>query len=218
MARRSLLRCMTPGQVEAGVDEAGRGCLAGPVAAAAVVWDPAVDHPLVERICDSKRLSPAMRDKVREFIEAHAVAWSVHMVSAQDVDRLNILRATFGAMHGALDGLGVDVDAVLVDGDRFREYVSPHSSRFVPHTCVVEGDNTYVSIAAASILAKTHRDQYVREVMHPAHPAFQWDGNKGYGSAHHITCLRRLGPTPFHRCTFAPVRSMIECDAAECDV
>lgn len=202
-----LRRFLHAGRLEAGVDEAGRGCLAGPVAAAAVVWDPALEHPLVARIRDSKRLTARAREELREFIEAHAVAWAVRLVDAADIDRLNILRATHAAMHGALDDLGVDVDGVLVDGDRFRAYISPRTGEFVPHACVVDGDNLYLPIAAASILAKTHRDRYVREAMHPAHPRYGWDRNMGYGSAEHMARLRELGATPFHRRSFAPVRA-----------
>lgn len=212
-----MRRSMRKGRVEAGVDEAGRGCLAGPVAAAAVVWDPALEHPLVERIRDSKRLSPRMRETLREFIEAHAVAWAVRLVDAPQIDRENILQATQTAMHGALDELDADVDSLLVDGNHFRPYISQRTGtgEFVPHTCVVRGDDQLLPIAAASILAKTHRDRYVRTVMHPQFPQYGWDRNMGYGSAEHMARLRELGPTPFHRQSFAPVRvaSQIRADA-----
>ena len=201
-----LRRCMREGRLEAGVDEAGRGALMGPVVAAAVVWDPGLEHPWVERIRDSKRLSARRRAELREFIEENAVAWGVQFVDAKRIDKVNILNATYEAMHGALDGLDVDVEALLVDGDRFKPYISPRpDTGFVPHACVVDGDNAFVSIAAASILAKTHRDEYVTRVLHPQHPEWGWDRNMGYGSAHHMAQLRSLGPTPHHRMSYAPV-------------
>lgn len=177
----------------------------GPVVAAAVVWDPQLDHPLVGRIRDSKRLTAKARADLRSFIEENAVAWCVRFVDAKRIDEVNILNATYEAMHGALDGLDVDVDAILVDGDRFRQYMSPRHGGFVPHACIVDGDNAYISIAAASILAKTHRDEHVVRVLHPQHPEWGWEMNKGYGSAHHMAQLNHLGPTPHHRMSFAPV-------------
>ena len=201
-----LRLCMDASAMEAGIDEAGRGCLAGPVVAAAVVWNPELDdHPMLALVRDSKRLSPGQRAKARAFIEENAIAYAVRFVDAPRIDGVNILRATFEAMHGAVDDLGLEVDALLVDGDRFPVYVSGGTGEFVPHTLVIEGDDKFVSIAAASVLAKTHRDEYVATVMHAAHPEYGWDRNKGYGSAEHMDALRRLGPTPFHRLTFGGV-------------
>lgn len=208
-----LLRlCAEEGRVEAGVDEAGRGSLAGPVVAGAVVWNPEVCdpevHPELRLVRDSKRLTPSQRERARAFVERHALGYSVCFVDNGEIDRVNILRATHKAMHGALDGLppAVVPEFLLVDGDRFPVYMSPRTGDFVPHTCVVEGDNAFVSIAAASILAKTHRDRYMREVLHPSHPGFGWDRNMGYGARVHMDALMTLGPTAWHRKTFAPVR------------
>jgi ribonuclease HII len=205
-----LKPCADPTRLEAGIDEAGRGCLAGPVVAAAVVWPPDVsgmDTGMLKLVRDSKKLSPAQRERARVFVEEHAVAFAVCFVQPPEIDRINILNATFAAMHGAVDDLGVEVDHLLVDGDRFKIYMSPCTGEFVPHTSVIEGDNTYMSIAAASILAKTHRDRHMREVLHPWHPEYGWDRNKGYGSAEHMSALRTYGPTPEHRTSYAPVRA-----------
>ncbi len=189
------------------MDEAGRGCLAGPVAAAAVVWNPScADDPRVRWVIDSKKLSARRRDEMRSFIEEEAaIAWSVAFVDAAEIDRINILKATHRAMHRALDGLDIDVDLIVADGDRFAPYVSAMTGDFVPHVCVPGGDNMYLSVAAASILAKTHRDEYVQDVMHQAFPMYGWDANKGYGTQAHIDAIVHHGPCVFHRATFARV-------------
>ena len=178
--------------------------------AAAVVWNPDtsdMDPAMLAIVRDSKKLTPMQRERATVFVEEHAIAFAVHFVHAPEIDRINILNATFAAMHGAIDALGVDVDHLLVDGDRFKVYMSKSAGDFVPHTTVVEGDNTYMSIAAASILAKTYRDRYMRDVLHPKHPEYGWDRNKGYGSSEHMTVLQQLGPTPEHRTSYAPVRA-----------
>lgn len=198
------------GTLEAGVDEAGRGALAGPVVAAAVVWSPEVtadEFPEVAQIRDSKKLTRLQRERLREFIEECAVAWGVCAVPPADIDRLNILGATMKAMHGALDRLDVPVEHILVDGDHFKTYVPPFPDvGFARHTCVIEGDNTYLPIAAASILAKTHRDEIMRSAdMHGKHPAYGWDANSGYGTAGHMAALEAQGPCEHHRLSFAPV-------------
>jgi ribonuclease HII len=199
---------MDAGRMEAGVDEAGRGSLAGPVVAAAVVWNPhAVLTPAeLSLIRDSKKLSRAQRDRARSIIEAQAVAWSVAFVSAAEIDRKNILNATHSAMHLALDRLDVTVDMILVDGDRFRPYLRPSDAELVNHVCVVDGDAQYASIAAASILAKTHRDDYVASALHPRFPYYGFDKHFGYGTARHMHALATWGASPEHRKTFAPVR------------
>lgn len=211
----ALLRtCHRADRLEAGVDEVGRGCLAGPVVAAAVVWNPELDDDtddaeaaaMLPLVRDSKTLSAGQRERVAGFIRDSAVAHAVAFVDNAEIDRSNILRASVRAMHEALDGLGVDVDCILVDGDRFRAYQSCATGDFVPHACIVNGDATYMSIAAASILAKVERDAYVRGVMHPHHPEYGWDRNVGYGTPEHLGALQRLGPTPFHRLSFAPMR------------
>jgi ribonuclease HII len=198
-----------------GVDEAGRGCLSGPVFAAAVLLPTSLDMPKGVVIRDSKKMSTAQRDRSRVFIEENAIAWGVGYADVECIDNINILRATQKAMHHALDSLmghisEPDISNVhlYVDGDRFRDYKCPHTSGIVPHTCVVRGDATELSIAAASILAKTHRDEYVLQKMHPLHPEYGWDKNKGYGTARHIEAIRVHGTREgMHRLSFAPCRS-----------
>jgi len=213
-----------------GIDEAGRGCLAGPVYAAAVVWrtrPPATpeNDALVRLLRDSKTLSRGQRDRARAFIERHADAWGVGVATREEIDRINILRASLKAMHRAVDaalakeagsgsgsgsGSGDDYTNVtlLVDGDRFEPYTSLRDGSFVSHTCITEGDAKVVTIAAASILAKTHRDEYMRgEHAHGAYPVYAWDRNVGYGTAEHMRALKEHGPCPLHRTTFAPVRA-----------
>ena len=199
--------------VEAGIDEAGRGALAGPVVAAAVIWNPDLlvnsedseMRRLIEQIRDSKKLSPAKRTELAAFIRENAVDWAVCRVDAGDIDRINIWNATLKAMHGALDMLRVDFDHILVDGNRFKPYIHPghdEDGGFVPHTCVVRGDDEYVCIAAASILAKVTRDDIMIGELNPLHPEYDWETNKGYGTSSHIDVLKRLGPSSVHRNTF----------------
>lgn len=185
-------------RLEAGVDEVGRGCLAGPVVAAAVVWNPRVDHELINQIKDSKKLSAAKRSRLRHFIEEHAIATSVSFVSSAIVDAKNILQASFDAMHGALSGLSVNVDCILVDGPHFRKYGD------VPHKCIVNGDNVFLSIAMASILAKVHRDHSM-QLLHAERPMYGWCRNMGYGTAEHLRGIQRHGITREHRMSFRPV-------------
>ncbi len=205
-----MLQLCVEGQehlVFAGCDEVGRGAGAGCVTAAAVIWandySPAceADAKLFASIRDSKKLSAKQRARLSEFIKCNAAAYAVCDVDNAVIDEVNILQATYKALHGALDGLGVQFDRVLVDGDRFKTYISPATGEFVPHTCVVAGDNKFVSIAAASILAKHHRDALM-EALAQAHPAYKWDKNKGYLTAEHIAALRAHGLCPLHRRTF----------------
>ena len=163
----------TPNLIEAGCDEAGRGCLAGPVFAAAVILPPSFEHPLIN---DSKQLSERARYLLRPIIERAAVAWSVAMASSQEIDKFNILNASILAMHRAIDGLSVRPDHLLIDGNRFKPYP------MIMHTTVVKGDALFLPIAAASILAKTYRDDYMLQ-LHQQHPAYGWDVNKGYPTA-----------------------------------
>ena len=186
-------------ELEAGVDEAGRGALAGPVVAAAVVWHPDVD---ARNIRDSKRLSAKMRAELRTYIEHHAIAYSVAFIPNTRIDEVNIYQATFDAMHNALDGLGVEVDRILVDGSSFRPYgTSPQC-----HVCIEGGDDKYVSIGAASILAKEHRDEYMSRVAATEFPTYGWDVNKGYGTQKHIDAIQEYGVTRLHRKTFRKVK------------
>lgn len=178
--------------IEAGCDEAGRGCLAGPVCAAAVILPPRFYHPLLN---DSKQLTHEERVKLRPIIERKAVAWAVAMVDHEEIDRINILKASFKAMHLAVDQLNVRPELLLIDGNRFTPYFG------ILHHCVVQGDAIYSSIAAASILAKTHRDEYMQK-LHLEHPQYGWNENKGYGTPFHREQLRIHGESPFHRKTF----------------
>jgi ribonuclease HII len=180
------------GAVEAGCDEAGRGCLAGPVVAAAVILPVRVRLPGLN---DSKQLSEARREKLRPLIEKHAVAWCVAMCSPEEIDRYNILQASFMAMHRAVDGLKTLPELLLIDGNRFTPYFG------IAHVCHVQGDGRFKSIAAASVLAKTHRDELMYH-LHAEHPQFNWAVNKGYPTEEHREALLRFGPTPHHRLSF----------------
>jgi ribonuclease HII len=182
----------TKGLLEAGVDEAGRGCLAGPVVAAAVILPPRLRLPGLD---DSKKLGAVQRERLRPLIERGALAWSVAVVDAAEIDRINILNAAFLAMHRAIAGLATCPEHLLVDGNRFPAYMG------VPHTCLVKGDARFKSIAAASILAKTHRDALM-EHHHEAHPHYNWRVNKGYPTADHRMALQRWGASPLHRRSF----------------
>ncbi len=177
---------------EAGCDEAGRGCLAGPVFASAVILSPDFTHPLLN---DSKQLSEAVRDKLRAVIEKEALDWSVAMVGNEEIDRINILNASIKAMHFALDSLKITPEMILVDGNRFLAYNQ------IPHTCIVKGDSKIASIAAASILAKTHRDEYIRKLSED-YPLYGWDKNKAYPTKQHREAILRWGSCKYHRKSF----------------
>ena len=204
------------GVVEAGCDEAGRGCLAGSVFAAAVILPPDYDNPLLN---DSKQLTERKRYELRRQIEKEAVAWAVASVSPEEIDQINILRASILAMHRALDQLRVRPEAIIVDGNRFEPYrpkstthhPSPNTYHpkslpqlgevgggFIPHACIVKGDSKFQSIAAASILAKTYRDDYMMQLAEKF-PQYDWQSNKGYPTAKHREAIRQFGITPYHR-------------------
>lgn len=187
-----LLPFLQDGRIEAGCDEAGRGCLAGPVFAAAVILPDQFNHPLLN---DSKQLSEHQRNTLRPIIEQEALAWCVGVVTATEIDEINILNASILAMHRALDGLGIRPEAILVDGNRFKPY---HD---IPSTCIVKGDATYRSIAAASILAKTHRDEFMDRIA-AEYPQYAWDKNKGYPTKAHRQAIEQTGPSPYHRMSF----------------
>ncbi len=178
--------------IEAGCDEAGRGCLAGPVCAAAVILPPSFRHELVR---DSKTLTPRQREKARAVVEAEALAYHVVMLGPREIDSLNILWASVRAMQLAVDGLAIRPDILLVDGNTFAPLPG------LPHLCCVGGDGRYLSIAAASILAKTHRDERML-ALHEAYPEYGWDRNKGYPTRQHRDAIARLGATPWHRLSF----------------
>ena len=179
-------------QPEAGCDEAGRGCLAGPVFAAAVILPADFQHPLLN---DSKKLNEKTRYALREVIVNQAVAWAVGRVDAAEIDRINILNASFKAMHLALDGLNIKPGFILVDGNRF------HSYNNIPHATIIKGDGIYASIAAASILAKTFRDDFMYE-HDKKYPHYNWKKNKGYGTADHLKAISEHGYTELHRLSF----------------
>lgn len=190
-----------------GIDEVGRGSLAGPVCAAAVVWPrdwtPQTDEDakLLELVKDSKKLSSKRREVVASFIKKYAVAYAISMVDNREIDRINILKATFKAMHLAIDEIDrATYDKIAVDGDRFKTYMDTDGN-FVAHVCIVNGDNKLFQIAAASILAKCARDNAMIE-MHQRHPVYHWEKNKGYGTKAHIEAIKMHGTCPFHRNTF----------------
>ena len=187
-----LLPYLNKDVVEAGCDEAGRGCLAGAVFAAAVILPKDFQNELLN---DSKQLTERQRYALREVIEREAVAWAVGTVSPAEIDKINILNASILAMHRAVDGLKVRPEALIIDGNRFRPYWD------VPHTTVVKGDGKYLSIAAASILAKTYRDDYMNR-LHEEYPYYDWKGNKGYPTKKHREGIRLHGTTPYHRMSF----------------
>ena len=178
--------------IEAGCDEAGRGCLAGPVFAAAVILPENYRNPGLN---DSKKLSAGQRETLRKQIETDALAWHVASASPAEIDKINILRASFLAMHKAIEGLLIAPSLLLIDGNRFVPY---HE---IPHHCIIKGDGIYMSIAAASILAKTHRDDFMLE-LHKAYPEYGWNRNKGYPTEVHRKAIAASGPTPWHRVSF----------------
>ena len=178
--------------LEAGCDEAGRGCLAGPVCAAAVILPDGYTHPMLN---DSKQLTELRREQLRPVIERDAVAWGVGWASNEEIDTSNILNASILAMHRALDALGVTPGQIAVDGNRFKPY------RDMPHITIVKGDGRYANIAAASILAKTHRDEWMRKAA-AQYPGYGWEINKGYPTRDHRAAIALLGTTPLHRLTF----------------
>lgn len=187
-----LPSCMLDGVVEAGCDEAGRGCLCGPVVAAAVILPPGYSHPL---LVDSKKLSEKKREEARAVIERDALAWAVAECSPAEIDSLNILNASIEAMHRALAALPVEPAHIIVDGNRFKPW------RGVPYDTVVKGDATFANIAAASILAKTTRDRLMTE-LHRAFPVYNWLSNKGYPTKDHRAAIALHGPCEHHRMTF----------------
>ena len=186
--------------IEAGCDEAGRGCLAGSVFAAAVILPVDYENALLN---DSKKLTEKQRYALRTQIETDALAWAVGEVTADEIDKINILNASILAMHRALDGLKLRPQAVIVDGNRFKPYGT------LPHETIVKGDAKFLSIAAASILAKTYRDDYMNNLA-LQHPVYQWDVNKGYPTKAHRAAIEEHGISPFHRKTFKGVKEMLE--------
>ena len=184
--------CHIQGRCEAGTDESGRGCLAGPVFAAAVILPENFSNELIH---DSKKLSEKHREQLRPIIENEAIAWAVGIVTEKEIDKINILNASILAMHRALDGLKVRPGAVIVDGNRFKPYGD------LPWKTFVKGDGRFANIAAASILAKTHRDEYMRK-LHEEYQMYHWDVNKGYPTKAHRQAIEKYGSSPYHRMSF----------------
>lgn len=187
-----LKKFYTANKIEAGCDEAGRGCLAGPVSAAAVILPKDFSHPLLN---DSKKLSEKHRDKLRQIIEKEAITWAVATIDNHEIDMLNILRASITCMHRALDQLKRQPNLLLIDGNRFHKYNN------ILHHCIIKGDGKYTSIAAASILAKTHRDEYM-DKLHKEFPNYHWNQNMGYPTKKHRLALKKYGLTRYHRKSF----------------
>lgn len=192
MSHNPLLPYLVEGRIEAGCDEAGRGCLAGPVYAAAVILPADFNNPLLN---DSKQLTEKQRYDLRPVIEKEAIAWAVGIVDNREIDRINILKASFTAMHRAIDQLSVKPQHLLIDGNRFIPYPD------IPHTTIVKGDGKMMSIAAASVLAKTYRDDFMNRIAQE-YPQYDWLDNKGYPTAKHREAIRQFGTTPYHRMSF----------------
>lgn len=195
-----LENCYQKDLIEAGCDEAGRGCLAGSVFAAAVILPPDFHHPLLN---DSKQMSARNRDTLRGIIEREAVAWAVAEITAARIDEINILNASFEGMNSAVMQLTVAPQFLAIDGNRFRTTLE------LPYACIIKGDGKYADIAAASVLAKTHRDEYMMR-LHDEYPQYGWDRNKGYPTREHRLAIRRHGLTPYHRLSFNHDKDQLE--------
>lgn len=193
MKKSELRLFLQEGRIEAGCDEAGRGCLAGPVFAAAVILPADFQN---EMLNDSKKLTDKQRYALRPIIETQALAFAVGIVDHQEIDRINILNASFLAMHRAIGKLNTKPDHLLIDGNRFKAYPQ------ISHTCIVKGDGKYLSIAAASVLAKTYRDDFM-DAIHHEFPLYQWNQNKGYPTFYHRKIIQKIGISPYHRRSFA---------------
>jgi ribonuclease HII len=198
----NLLSFLNENLVEAGCDEAGRGCLAGPVVAAAVILPKDYKNPLLN---DSKQLTEKQRNQLRPEIENVALAWAVEMVSNQEIDRINILNASFLAMNRAVEKLQIKPEHLLIDGNRFRPQTN------IPFTCIVKGDGKFLSIAAASILAKTHRDELM-ERLDAEFPVYNWKKNKGYPTFDHRAAIKKFGVTTFHRMSYRLLDEQLSLD------
>jgi len=190
--KKPLKLFLEKGRIEAGCDEAGRGCLAGPVFAAAVILPPTFKNELLN---DSKQLSAKQRYALRPVIEKQALSWAVGIVDNNEIDKINILNASFLAMHRAIKKLKMKPEHLLIDGNHFNPY------KGITHTCIIKGDGKFLSIAAASVLAKTYRDDFMIK-LHLKYPDYHWDKNKGYPTKAHREAISRLGSCPFHRMSF----------------
>ncbi|MBL7832982.1 MAG: ribonuclease HII [Cyclobacteriaceae bacterium] len=195
-----LKSCFSPTLIEAGCDEAGRGCLAGPVVAAAVILPKDYTH---KKLNDSKQLTREDRELLRTEIERDAIAWAIAEVTCDEIDVINILNASFKAMHRAIDKLTHKPELLLIDGNRFNPYAA------IKHECIIKGDALYLSIAAASVLAKTYRDDYMLKLAQQF-PGYGWETNVGYPTQQHRDGIRELGITPFHRKSFTLLPDQLE--------
>jgi len=196
--------------LEAGVDEVARGCLAGPVFAAAVIWPREIEleTDFTMELKDSKKLSRNQRNNLREYIEAYAIDYSVASVNNQEIDSINIRNASFLAMHRAIQGLNVDPDLLLVDGNAFKPYLTPGSRDVIEHKCIISGDDKYQSIAAASILAKVYHDDFIDSLLNNNDDLkkYGWSTNMCYGTAEHLEAIKKHGISPYHRKSFGPCK------------
>ncbi|RNC92893.1 MAG: ribonuclease HII [Allomuricauda sp.] len=188
--------------LEAGTDEAGRGCLAGPVTAAAILLPEGFQNPILN---DSKQLTEIKRERLRPILQAEALTYSVSHVFPEEIDEINILNASFLAMHKALENLATPPEFILVDGNRFKPF------KTIPHQCIIKGDGKYMSIAAASVLAKTYRDEYMCKI-HEEYPMYNWAKNKGYPTKEHRDAIRKHGLTPYHRKSFRQLPNQLTLD------
>jgi ribonuclease HII len=202
MSRSILINNYKIGVIEAGCDEAGRGCLAGPVVAAAVILPPDFKNELIN---DSKQLTERTRNLLRQIIEKESISWAVSFVDNDEIDKINILNASFLAMNKAIEKLEVVPQHLIIDGNRFKNNTS------IPYTCIVKGDTRYLSIAAASILAKTHRDEYMLQ-LHQLYPNYNWAQNKAYPTKVHRKAILEYGITTFHRKTFHLYEKQLKLD------
>ena len=198
----NLLPYLNKNVIEAGCDEAGRGCLAGPVVAAAVILPEGFTNPILN---DSKQLTEKQREELRPIIEEQAIAWAVSFVDNNEIDKINILKASITGMHRAVDQLKIRPQHLLIDGNRFYPYPG------IKHTCVIKGDGKYLSIAAASVLAKTHRDEFMLK-LHEQYPQYDWNKNKGYPTKKHREGIVKSGTTPYHRKTFRLLDEQLKLD------
>ena len=202
MIKEKLQLYLRKGRIEAGCDEAGRGCLAGPVFAAAVILPENFENDLLN---DSKKLTEKQRYALRPVIERQALAFAVGIVDHEEIDRINILNASFLAMHRAIDQLTMKPEHLLIDGNRFKAYPE------IMHSCIIKGDGKFLPIAAASVLAKTYRDDYML-ILHKQHPEYGWIDNKGYPTLYHRKMVREIGISPYHRKSFANQGSQLSLD------
>jgi len=197
-------------KLEVGLDESGRGCLMGPVVVGAVIMNDIYDKPPPYEIKDSKKCSPKIRNELRKYIESNSIAYNVQFVHEREIDINNILQATMIGMHRCLDNITsvINVDTILVDGNTFEKYKNRDSFEFIPHVCIPGGDDKYLNIAAASILAKEYRDEYILNLCKENNILNNYDipNNKGYGTKSHMESLKDFGPTQWHRKSFKPCR------------